>query len=299
ESGTVSIEVGEMPVQHLKQHMERTFRQLAADKQLDFNVRFDSGLPQTVRTDEKRLQQIVLNLLSNAFKFTSKGSVTLGVRCAEKGWSKTHSVLRDAERAIEITVTDTGIGIPEDKQKLIFEAFQQADGTTSRKYGGTGLGLSISREIARLIGGELQVRSTPGEGSTFTLYVPLEAEASTASTLEGTSARYENSGAIVPTALPSSFEVNDDRDDLGKDPFVLIVEDDQTFATILLDAAHEAGLKAVVSTAGAGTLAMARKLQPTAITLDLGLADIDGFVLLDLLKHDPDTSHLPIHVISG
>jgi signal transduction histidine kinase/DNA-binding response OmpR family regulator len=299
ESGTVSIEVGEMPVQNLKQHMERTFRQLAADKGLDFNVKFDPKLPQSVRTDEKRLQQIVLNLLSNAFKFTSKGSVTLGVRCAESGWSPTHPVLRNADRAIEIAVTDTGIGIPEDKQKLIFEAFQQADGTTSRKYGGTGLGLSISREIARLLGGELQVRSNPGEGSTFTLYIPLEAEASAPAGTIGAPARYDNSGAVIPTALPTGFEVNDDRDELGKEPFVLIVEDDPTFASILLDAAHEAGLKGVVSTAGAGTLSMARKLQPTAITLDLGLADIDGFVLLDLLKHDPNTSHVPIHVISG
>jgi CheY-like chemotaxis protein len=299
ESGTVSIEVGEMPMHNLKQHMERTFRQLATDKGLDFNVKFDAKLPQTIRTDEKRLQQIVLNLLSNAFKFTSKGSVTLGVRCAESGWSPTHAVLRNATRAVEIAVTDTGIGIPDDKQKLIFEAFQQADGTTSRKYGGTGLGLSISREIARLLGGELQVRSKPGEGSTFTLYVPLEAEASASVATIGAPARYDNSGALVPSALPTGFEVNDDRDELGKEPFVLIVEDDATFASILLDAAHEAGLKGVVSTAGAGTLNMARKLQPTAITLDLGLSDIDGFVLLDLLKHDPQTNHLPIHVISG
>jgi len=299
ESGTVTIEVGEMPMAHLKQHMERTFRQLASDKGLDFNVKFDPKLPQKIRTDEKRLQQIVLNLLSNAFKFTSRGSVTLGVRCAESGWSPTHPVLRDADKAIEITVVDTGIGIPEDKQKLIFEAFQQADGTTSRKYGGTGLGLSISREIARLLGGELQVRSRPGEGSVFTLYIPVEAEAEMGDAIAGTSARYDNSGAVVPSALPTGFEVNDDRDELGKDPFVLIVEDDPTFATILLDAAHEAGLKGVVSTAGAGTLSMARRLQPSAITLDLGLADIDGFVLLDLLKHDPDTQHVPIHVVSG
>ena len=299
ESGTVTIEVGEMPMLHLKQHMERTFRQLAADKGLEFNVKFDAKLPQTIRTDEKRLQQIVLNLLSNAFKFTSKGAVTLGVSCADSGWSPTHPVLRNADRAIEIAVTDSGIGIPEDKQKLIFEAFQQADGTTSRKYGGTGLGLSISREIARLLGGELQVRSKPGEGSTFTLYVPLEAEAEIGTSNVGTPARYDNSGAVVPSALPTGFEVSDDRDDIGKEPFVLIVEDDPTFATILLDAAHEAGLKGVVSTAGAGTLAMARKLQPSAITLDLGLADIDGFVLLDLLKHDPQTGHVPIHVVSG
>jgi len=299
ESGTVSIEVGEMPMEHLKQHMERTFRQLASDKGLEFNVKFDSKLPQTIRTDEKRLQQIVLNLLSNAFKFTSKGDVTLAVTCADRGWSPTHPVLSGAERAVEISVTDTGIGIPEEKQKLIFEAFQQADGTTSRKFGGTGLGLSISREIARLLGGELQVHSKPGEGSTFTLYIPLAAEETSGTGMVGAPARYDNSGSLVPNALPSNFEVNDDRDDLGKDPFVLIVEDDATFAAILLDAAHEAGLKGVVSTAGAGTLNMARKLQPTAITLDLGLSDIDGFVLLDLLKHDPDTRHVPIHVISG
>jgi len=298
ESGTVSIEVGEMPLSVLKQHMERTFRQLAADKNLDFNVEFGDTLPAAIRTDEKRLQQIVLNLLSNAFKFTAHGSVTLEVKTATKGWSPNHPVLRGAETAIEIAVTDTGIGIPEDKQKLIFEAFQQADGTTSRKYGGTGLGLSISREIARLLGGELQVRSKPGEGSTFTLFVPLQTAAPAAS-LPGATARYDNTGATVPNALPTGFEVIDDRDALGDDPFVLIVEDDPTFASILLEIAHGAGLKGVVSTAGAGTLAMARKLQPDAITLDLGLSDIDGFVLLDLLKHDPQTSHVPIHVISG
>ncbi|MBA2635600.1 MAG: response regulator, partial [Sphingomonas sp.] len=299
ESGTVTIEVGDMPMMSLKQHMERTFRQLAADKGLDFNVNFDPKLPEAISTDEKRLQQIVLNLLSNAFKFTAHGGVTLDVSCATSGWSANHPALRNAETAIEIAVTDTGIGIPEDKQKLIFEAFQQADGTTSRKYGGTGLGLSISREIARLLGGELQVRSKPGEGSTFTLFVPLEAASAGVAAQGGSYARYENSGALVPTAIAMEFDVTDDRDRLGDDPFVLIVEDDPTFAAILLDLARDAGLKGVVSTAGAGTLAMARKLQPNAITLDLGLNDIDGFVLLDLLKHDPETAHMPIHVISG
>ena len=178
ESGTVSIEIGDMPMSSLKQHMERTFRQLAADKGLDFNVEFDDNLPPTIRTDEKRLQQIVLNLLSNAFKFTSQGGVTLGGALRRRAaGAPTIRCCATPSTAIEIAVTDTGIGIPEDKQKLIFEAFQQADGTTSRKYGGTGLGLSISREIARLLGGELQVRSKPGEGSTFTLFVPLEAAA--------------------------------------------------------------------------------------------------------------------------
>ncbi|WP_308514415.1 HAMP domain-containing protein [Sphingomonas flavescens] len=299
ESGTVSIEIGDMPMSTLKQHMERTFRQLAADKGLDFKVQFDSKLPEAIRTDEKRLQQVVLNLLSNAFKFTAKGSVTLDVGCVTKGWSSNHPVLQTADRAIAIAVTDTGIGIPDDKQKLIFEAFQQADGTTSRKYGGTGLGLSISREIARLLGGELQVRSKPGEGSTFTLFIPVEAAPVASANAGETQASYDNSGAVVTSALSTGFEVNDDRDELGDDPFVLIVEDDPTFAAILLDLARSSGLKGVVSTAGAGTLAMARKLQPSAITLDLGLSDIDGFVLLDLLKHDPETSHVPIHVISG
>jgi signal transduction histidine kinase/DNA-binding response OmpR family regulator len=299
ESGTVSIEIGEMPMRSLKQHMERTFRQLASDKGLDFKVEFDPKLPETIRTDDKRLQQVVLNLLSNAFKFTARGGVTLSVSCVRSGWSANHPVLRNVDKAIEIAVTDTGIGIPEDKQKLIFEAFQQADGTTSRKYGGTGLGLSISREIARLLGGELKVQSKAGQGSTFTLIVPLHVTPVAALPAAGANARYDNSGAIVPNALPPQIEVNDDRDNLGNDPFVLIVEDDATFASILLDMARQAGLKGVISTAGSGTIAMVRKLQPHAITLDLGLSDIDGFVLLDLLKHDPETRHVPIHVISG
>ncbi|RYD29886.1 MAG: hybrid sensor histidine kinase/response regulator, partial [Sphingomonadales bacterium] len=164
ESGTVSIELGDMPLASLQQHMERTFRQLASEKGLNFEVNFSSELPPTIHTDEKRLQQVVLNLLSNAFKFTAHGKVELDVGIAHSGWYAAHPVLRDVKDALEISVRDTGIGIPADKQKLIFEAFQQADGTTSRKYGGTGLGLSISREIAGLLGGELQVRSVPGEG---------------------------------------------------------------------------------------------------------------------------------------
>jgi HAMP domain-containing protein/signal transduction histidine kinase/CheY-like chemotaxis protein len=291
ESGTVSIEIGDMPMVNLKQHMERTFRQIASEKDLAFEVDFSDDLPATLRTDEKRLQQIVLNLLSNAFKFTADGGVTLAVRQARSGWSLTHPVLRDQDVAIEIAVSDTGIGIPEDKQRLIFEPFHQADGTTSRKYGGTGLGLSISREIARLIGGELQVRSLPGEGSTFTLHVPLQIMGSAPALVEPVAAGGE--------ATPASYFLPDDRDALEDQPFVMIVEDDPTFASILLEMAHQSGLKGVISSAGSGTVALVRKLRPTAITLDLGLSDIDGFVLLDLLRHDPDTSDIPIHVISG
>ncbi|MBA3676223.1 MAG: HAMP domain-containing protein [Sphingosinicella sp.] len=296
ESGTVSIEVGDVQLKSLRQNAERTFRQLAADKSLDFKVEFDSRLPLSIRTDEKRLQQVVLNLLSNAFKFTAHGGVTMAIHCVDEGWSADHPVLNKADSVIAISVTDTGIGIPEDKQRLIFEAFQQADGTTSRRYGGTGLGLSISREIARLLGGELQVSSKPGEGSTFTLFVPqdsIEQVSLPAPALLG-----EDEMALANVKITPD-DIGDDRDSLGEEPFVLIVEDDPTFASILLDIAHESGLKGVLSGAGAGTLAMARKMQPDAITLDLGLADIDGSVLLDLLKHDPDTQHIPVHVISG
>jgi signal transduction histidine kinase/DNA-binding response OmpR family regulator len=296
ESGTVSIDLGDMSLSDLKLHMERTFRQLAADKGLEFDVRFDPKLPAEIRTDEKRLQQVVLNLLSNAFKFTAQGRVTLAVRCADSGWSTNHPVLRNVDRAVEISVSDTGIGIPPEKQRLIFEAFQQADGTTSRKYGGTGLGLSISREIARLLGGELQVRSQPGKGATFTLFIPLEAAAVAAPESFTGEAR---EGGTTINLLPAAIEITDDRDNLGKSPFVLIVEDDVTFASILLDLAREAGLKGVVSTTGSGTVGLARKLQPDAITLDLGLDDINGFVLLDLLQHDAATKEIPVHVISG
>ena len=286
ESGTVSIEISDMPLAHLKQHMERTFRQLAADKGLGFAIVVDPELPDAVRTDEKRLQQIVLNLLSNAFKFTSEGDVTLKL---ERRKSRSRQRRAMPARALAIAVTDTGIGIPEDKQKLIFEAFQQADGTTSRKYGGTGLGLSISREIARLLGGELRVESVPGKGSTFTLVIPFDGPRS------ALGAQAEHLLPLRDTAAPAGQaseplpEFADDRDHIVPgDRVVLIVEDDPTFGGLLLGLARAAGLKGVLSTAGSGTLALARKLVPDAITLDLGLSDIDGWVLFDLLRHDPE-----------
>jgi HAMP domain-containing protein/signal transduction histidine kinase/CheY-like chemotaxis protein len=298
ESGTVAIEIGEISLASLRQHMERTFRQLATEKRLRFKVEFDEALPESIRTDEKRLQQVVLNLLSNAFKFTAQGSVTLAVRPVASGWTPDHPVLSEADEVIEIEVTDTGIGIPEDKQRLIFEAFQQADGTTSRKYGGTGLGLSISREIAGLLGGEIQVRSSPGNGSTFTLYVPARAPG-VAPALAPPAATLRNVGQPSEDEPGAERRIEDDRDQLSDEPFVLIVEDDPTFAGILLELAREASLKGVVSSAGSGTLAMVRKMRPSAITLDLGLSDIDGFVLLDLLRHEPESRDIPVYVISG
>ena len=214
ESGTVTIEVGEMPMAHLSSTWSGPSASLL---QTRASISTSSSTPSCRRPSAPTRSGSSRSFSTSSRTPSSsrrKGSVTLGRALRrERAGVRTHPVLRNADRAIEIAVTDTGIGIPEDKQKLIFEAFQQADGTTSRKYGGTGLGLSISREIARLLGGELQVRSKPGEGSTFTLYIPLEAEAELGTAVPGTRARYDNSGAVVPSALPTGFEVNDDRDE--------------------------------------------------------------------------------------
>jgi signal transduction histidine kinase len=172
ESGTMSVEIDQMLFPELREHMERTFRQVAQDKKLHFTVEFDSNLPKTFYTDSKRLQQVLKNLLANAFKFTEQGEISLRAEVATQGWTPDQETLNRASSVIAFSVIDTGIGIAADKQKVIFEAFQQADGTTSRKYGGTGLGLSISREIARLLGGEITLSSRLGQGSKFTLYLP-------------------------------------------------------------------------------------------------------------------------------
>jgi hypothetical protein len=170
----VTLNIASERFEDVVDSVERTFRQMANDKGLDFVITLGAELPPAMQTDGKRLQQILTNLLSNAFKFTTKGEVRLSIEPASAGWSMGHPVLDRADPAIALSVTDTGIGIPPNKQRLIFEAFQQADGSTSREYGGTGLGLSISRELARLLGGEIRVASVPNEGSTFTLYLPLD-----------------------------------------------------------------------------------------------------------------------------
>jgi CheY-like chemotaxis protein len=201
-------------------------------------------------------------------------------------------------------VEDTGIGIPEDKQRIIFEAFQQADGTTSRKYGGTGLGLSISREITRLLGGELRVTSTPGRGSTFTLYLPLNFSPAQA---PSPAARAAAAAALPrPILLPSAFSeepveaVADDRDSIASsDSVVLVVEDDPRFASILLSLVRESGFKGVVTGEGSAAPSLARRFGPDAVMLDIGLPDMDGLALLDLLKRTPETRHIPVHVISA
>src|SRR5207248_5816114 len=173
ESGTITLDFGPLHLTDLQDYVDRTFRPTALQQNLDFAISIDPRLPTVIETDAKRLQQILKNLLSNAFKFTAKGSVELRIVPAETGWSAGRAQLDAAAQVIAFVVADSGVGIPANKQKVIFEAFQQADGTTSRRYGGTGLGLSISRELTGLLGGEITVKSVPGTGSTFVLYLPL------------------------------------------------------------------------------------------------------------------------------
>ncbi|HJR09594.1 MAG TPA: HAMP domain-containing protein [Pyrinomonadaceae bacterium] len=324
ESGMMSIDISEVSFAEVGGQLERSFQQIAVDKKLNFSIERDEQLPVSMRTDEKRLQQILKNLLSNAFKFTSQGSVTLRIEPALAGMKFYQESLNRAGSVVAFSVSDTGIGIAADKQRIIFEAFQQADGTTSRKYGGTGLGLSISREIARLLGGEIRVVSVPGEGSTFTLYLPLayasvaassgngsghaldasggthNAPAAAASLADSVSAWTSTAISDIEAALIATNEISDDRNQIfDGERVVLIVEDDLNFARILLDLAREKNFKGLVATRGDAALALARKYKPDAITLDIKLPDRDGWTVLDRLKHDPNTSHIPVHIISG
>jgi CheY-like chemotaxis protein/signal transduction histidine kinase/HAMP domain-containing protein len=313
ESGMMGIEVSEVAVEDVVGQLERSFHQLAQDKNLEFVVERSEKLDPVIRTDDKRLQQILMNLLSNAFKFTEEGKVTLRVGPAPEDETYHLESLKRTREVIAFSVNDTGIGIPTETQRIIFEPFQQADGTTSRKYGGTGLGLSISREIAQLLGGEIRVLSRPGEGSTFTLYLPRDytpagATTSPAGQTQSADTRkaeeawtpVENYDDEAFALLSSqSAAIQDDRNEIEKgDRTVLIVEDDIRFASILLDLAREKGFKGLVATSGAMALALAQKYTPSAITLDIRLPDRDGWTVLDRLKHDPRTSHIPVHIIT-
>ena len=328
ESGKMDVEVGTVRFTELRDLSMRTFRHVAEGKGLDLSIEAGDNLPaDTIITDAKRLQQVLKNLLSNALKFTEHGTVRLRMERATSGWSATHPVLNRVKSVIAFSVTDTGIGIPQDKQRIIFEAFQQADGTTSRKYGGTGLGLSISRELTRLLGGEIRLQSAPGAGSTFTLYLP-QTYVAQVSTVKNEAPQVapaaefartfavgvnglEDSGAegldmilpppsTTPAVVVHDIEIDDDRNLIHPgDPVLLIVEDDVTFARILIDMAHDRGIRCLVSLRGATALTLAREFAPGAITLDIALPDMAGWTILDRLKHDPATRHIPVHVISG
>jgi CheY-like chemotaxis protein/HAMP domain-containing protein len=301
ESGTMAIEVGDVSFPDLREYVDRTFRPVAENKDLQFDIELDSKLPPAIYTDSKRLQQVLRNLLSNAFKFTEQGKVSLWVNVARDGWSTDHPILSRATSVIGFSISDTGIGIPADKLKVIFEPFQQADMSTGRKYGGTGLGLSISREIARLLGGEIRVQSTPDEGSVFTLYLPLvlPAQAALDAPAPATSLRPGGEGSSDTFSTTPQPQVAGDLDALRPgDRVLLFVEHDAKFSAILMNMAHEAGFKGVVATTGEAALQLVQRIRFDAITLDVRLPDMDGLVLLDRLKHDPKTRHIPVHVIT-
>jgi HAMP domain-containing protein/CheY-like chemotaxis protein/signal transduction histidine kinase len=313
ESGKMDVEVGNVRFAELEDYCARTFRHVADGKGLEFAIDIEPELSsEVIRTDAKRLQQVLKNLLSNALKFTEHGSVRLRMERVAQGWNGSHPVLNRAKGVIAFSVTDTGIGIAQEKQRIIFEAFQQADGTTSRKYGGTGLGLSISRELARLLGGEIRLHSELGRGSTFTLFLPQayissgpRIEALDASMRKASESRLATDvDLFLPPAASSAPDeelvVDDDRNLIAEgDPVLLIVEDDVTFANIMVDLAHDRGLKALVALRGATALSLAREFRPAAITLDVRLPDMTGWALLDRLKHDPRVAHIPVHIISG
>jgi CheY-like chemotaxis protein/signal transduction histidine kinase/HAMP domain-containing protein len=309
ESGTMSIDLSAVQFRDLREQMERTFSQIAHDKHLEFVLQFDPNLPPTIQTDSKRLQQVLKNLLANAFKFTEQGQVTLDVSLATHGWSRDQETLNQADRVIAFSVQDTGIGIASDKQQLIFEAFQQADGTTSRRFGGTGLGLSISREIAHLLGGEIRLTSELGQGSTFTLYLPqsypltIPSKARSETHRVFRRASVEPSSATSPVSQPiDQFMQNELADDRAViqpgDRSLLIIEDDLNFARILLDLVREQGFKGLVALRGDVGLALAQEFKPSAIVLDIRLPVMDGWMVLDRLKHNPTTRHIPVHIMS-
>jgi HAMP domain-containing protein/CheY-like chemotaxis protein/signal transduction histidine kinase len=293
ESGTVTVDAEEVGFSDMRNSVERNFRHVAEAKNLPFNVEFDPSLPRSMTTDPKRLQQILKNLLSNAFKFTAHGHVSIHVGSAASGWSLDHKVLSKSQNVIAFEISDTGIGIAPEKQKLIFEAFQQADAGTSRKYGGTGLGLAISRELATLLGGEIKLISSPGEGSSFTLYLPL--------TYSGGTTKISRQPEAQPVVLPAPREENipDDRDGIQSgDSVLLIVEDDPHYARVLVGLARDKGFKALSATRGHAAIALARQYLPTAVTLDIFLPDMLGWTVLNNLKLDPATRHIPVQIIS-
>jgi HAMP domain-containing protein/CheY-like chemotaxis protein/signal transduction histidine kinase len=300
ESGTVTVDAEEILTANLLDTVGRPFRHEAENRQLSFNIDVDPNLGRSIVTDSKRLQQVLKNLLSNAFKFTAEGGVRLSVSAALGGWSAEHPILTHSPAVVAFEVSDTGIGIPLEKQKLIFEAFQQADAGTSRKYGGTGLGLAISRELASLLGGEIHLRSTPGKGSTFILYLPLKYSGPTVAPRTPASSPYNITPALSVAPQERVIEqLADDRLDLEPgDTILLIVEDDPHYARVLIDLARDKGFKVLVAARGAEALELAKQFQPAAVSLDVFLPDMLGWTVLSQLKHNALTRHIPVQIIT-
>jgi HAMP domain-containing protein/CheY-like chemotaxis protein/signal transduction histidine kinase len=303
ESGTVSVQAEEVFFGSLLDMIARPFRHEAEGRNLGFEIETDPNLTRSLVTDSKRLQQVLKNLLSNAFKFTEHGSVRLRVFAAESGWSEDHPVLGKLASVVAFEVSDTGIGIPVEKQRLIFEAFQQADASTSRKYGGTGLGLAISRELAGLLGGEIQLRSATGKGSTFTLYLPQTYVGPSTAVATADTKAFAISMSQRPSTLAASDrsieQIPDDRDNLKEDDAILlIVEDDPHYARLLRDLSRDKGFKVLVATRGTQALELAREFHPTAVSLDVFLPDMLGWTVLNHFKQDPAMRHIPVQMLT-
>src|SRR5690606_3795599 len=324
ESGFISTNIAPVNLTEIASFVETTFRPISEARNLRFSIQTSDSLPSSIDTDIQRLNQILKNLLSNSFKFKEKGGVMLKVFNANGGW-KANPNLDTAKSVIGFSISDTGIGIPIEKQLIIFEAFQQAEGSTSRKYGGTGLGLSISRGLAELLGGTIELESTPGRGSTFTLYLPVDHFTVSGATREPRKAveqlEYErsheqedlntflnnlhitregvdNRNLDVVSELVN--ETGDDRNNIQPgDPVLLIVEDDLRFSKIILDKTRERELKGVVATNYLEVFDFINRFAPVAITLDVKLPDTSGWKVIDLLRNDINYRHIPIYVISG
>jgi signal transduction histidine kinase/DNA-binding response OmpR family regulator len=314
EAGKIDVNFEEISLLKLSHYAERTFSAVANEKELDFKIEIEDGLPESIVSDLQRVQQIVNNLISNAMKFTSKGCVTMTFHAGKKPGSSNSQ--EDISSYIGISITDTGIGIPIHKQDIIFEAFKQSDGTTSRKYGGTGLGLSISKELAALLGGFICLESKVGEGSTFTLMLPYEKDKQkqllrgnekSLNTPEGLGNTFINIGSTEGEVGKTSgnnekvnCKINDDRGSIKvNDKSLLIIEDDKNFASILFELAHEKGYKCLIAQEGVDGINLAIKYKPDAILLDIGLPDISGWRVIEKLKQNKDTESISVHVISA
>ena len=301
ESGTVTVEAEEIFFSNLLDAVGRPFRHEAETRQLSFKVDLDPSLGRSLTTNSKRLQQVLKNLLSNAFKFTDRGGIQLKVFAAPVGWTSTHPVLSQAQSVVAFEVADTGIGIPAEKQKIIFEAFQQADASTSRKYGGTGLGLAISRELSSLLGGEIHIRSAPGVGSTFTLYLPIAYAGPSVAMRPTTLPASHAPAPSMPIVLPERpiEQIPDDRHEIQPgNSILLIVEDDPHYCRVLIDLARVKGFKVLVAMRGADALELAKQYQPNAVSLDVFLPDMLGWSVLSQLKQNPLTRHIPVQIIT-
>jgi CheY-like chemotaxis protein/signal transduction histidine kinase/CHASE3 domain sensor protein len=292
EAGHVEIRPESVSLERLTGNLRQLFEPIATDKGLAFSIEIASECPETISTDLQRLEQVLKNLLSNAFKFTEAGKIDLAVK-------------RIGDGLIAVSVADTGIGISDEQQQRVFEAFHQADGTISRQYGGTGLGLSISRELVRLLGGSIHLKSRQGEGSTFTVVIPVAYEPAMVAPRESRGIVAVDP-VLAPAPTPPSApprlprKIDDDRESTTSAArILLVIEDDDAFAAILRDLSREMGFRSLVAGTAEEALALAKQFMPSAIILDIGLPDQSGLAVLDRLKRDVQTRHIPIHVVSA